>query len=158
MVHVSPFNTPIWVVNVDYSIPFIYIRMLECTTLDGSIISHLIVLWFYKYLRASVLFDSMITSFKHTWIYELWSYKYNLLFEIALKWTLTFMDQINKEIYKNWYSTNFDKTTEWKNFKIFSFHNKRKALNTFKAFLIWWQLSDFFYYICDTVFENFFFV
>lgn len=28
-----------------------------------------------------------------------------------MQWTLNFVDQLNTEIHKNWYSTNIDKTT-----------------------------------------------
>lgn len=39
------------------------------------------------------------------------SYQYNALLEIALQRMYEFLDQLNKEVYKNWYSTNIGETT-----------------------------------------------
>lgn len=50
-------------------------------------------------------------SFKDTLIRGQWSYQYNVLFEIALQWTLNFMDQLTNGIDENWSLMNIDETT-----------------------------------------------
>lgn len=50
-------------------------------------------------------------SFKDTLIHGDWSYECNLLLKIAIQFAFNFVDQLNKKIHENWYSTNTNENT-----------------------------------------------